>query len=204
MLQALQGQPVTPLVRVPWLEAGAIMRALDSGARGVICPMINNAEEAAEFSSYMRYPPRGERSYGPSRAVTALGADYYSKANADVLCIAMIETADAYKNIESIVATPGLDAVYVGPADLTLSLSNGELPPGTDHEEPEIVEAIQHILSVSHAHGVKACLHCYAPSYAAKAVEWGFDMVTLSSDVGHLGTRTAELVNQTRELIGSR
>jgi len=201
MLQALQGQPVTPLVRVPWLEPGAIMRALDAGARGVICPMINNAEEAAEFASYMRYPPQGLRSYGPARAATALGADYFTQANNDVLCIAMIETAEAFENLEAIVATPGLDAVYVGPADLTLSLSNGKLPPGTDHEEPEIVEAIMRILEVSHAHNVKACLHCYAPAYAAKAVQWGFDMVTLSSDIGHLASRTAELVDATRTLI---
>ncbi len=202
MLQALKASSATPLVRVPWLSAGDIMKALDAGALGIICPMINSRAEAEQLVSYMRYPPLGQRSFGPTRAVIAHGSDYGQHADREVLCLAMIETANGMKNLDEIVTTPGLDGVYIGPADLTLGLTGRKYPTGFDREEPEMVEAILSILKKSHAAGIRACLHCGQPAYAAKAIGWGFDMVTLLNDVRLLATAAQASLATTRKLLG--
>lgn len=204
MLQVLKANPVTPMVRVTWLSAGDIMKALDAGAIGIICPMINNRAEAEALVSYMRYPPLGQRSMGPTRAVFAHGSDYGQQADRDVLCFAMIETADGMKNLDEIVSTPGLDGVYIGPADLTLGLTGRKYPTGFDREEPEMVEAIKTILAKAHQAGIKACLHCGNPAYAAKAIGWGFDLVTLLNDVRLLAGAAQASVAQTRKLLGDQ
>ena len=109
MLQAVSSKEATPLARVPWLEAGIIMKLLDAGAYGIICPMINTPEDAQRFVSYCRYAPVGQRSFGPARAVMYAGADYAQHANETVLTLAMIETRQALDNVAAIAATPGLD-----------------------------------------------------------------------------------------------
>lgn len=203
MLQAMRGSPVTPLVRVPWLDPAAIMKVLDAGAYGVICPMINSREQAERLVSYMRYPPRGTRSFGPTRANFSAGADYGDHADAEVLCLAMIETAEAMANLEAIVTTPGLDGVYIGPADLTLGLTGRRYRTGFDREEPEMIEAIQRIADASHKAGIRAGLHTGSPDYAARAIGWGFDLVTLSSDVRLLAAAAQSSVGAVRKLIGA-
>lgn len=145
-------------------------------------PMVNSRAEAEQFVSYMRYPPNGQRSFGPTRAVIAHGSDYAQYADESVIALAMIETADGMKNLDEIVKTPGLDGVYIGPADLTLGLTGRKYPTGFDREEPEMIDAIKTILSKAHDAGIKACLHCGSGAYAAKAIGWGFDMVTLLND----------------------
>lgn len=202
MLQAMRASPVVPLVRVPWLDPGDIMKALDAGAYGVICPMVNTAEDAARLVSYVRYPPLGSRSFGPIRANFSAGADYGQHADGQVLCFAMIETAEALANIDEIVSTPGLDGVYIGPADLTLGLTGRKYPRGFDREEPEIVEAILHILKRAHHAGIKAALHNGTPEYAARAVEWGFDLVTVASDARLLTAAAQASVKSFRASLG--
>jgi 4-hydroxy-2-oxoheptanedioate aldolase len=204
MLQAMRASAVTPLVRVPWLDPAAIMKSLDAGAYGVICPMINTREEAERLVSYVRYPPDGMRSFGPTRANFSAGADYGQHADAEVLCFAMIETADAVANLDAIVSTPGLDGVYIGPADLTLGLSGRRYPTGFDREEPEIVEVIQTILHKAHKAGIRACLHNGTPTYAAKAIGWGFDLVTISNDVRLLAGAAQASVATARKLIADQ
>lgn len=201
MLQAMRASGVTPLVRTPWLEPADIMKALDAGAYGVICPMINTRAEALALVSFMHYPPHGVRSFGPTRAVFSAGADYGLYADAEVLCFAMIETATAMKNLKDIVATPGLDGVYIGPADLTLGLTGRKYPTGFDRKEPEMVDAIQTVLREAHAVGIRAGLHCGTPAYAAMAVGWGFDLVTISNDVRLLADAAQASVAQARALI---
>ena len=202
MLQAMRSSGATPMVRVPWLDAGEVMKALDAGAYGIICPMVNSRAEAEKLVSYMRYPPHGQRSFGPTRAVFSAGSDYGQHADGEVLALAMIETADAMRNLDEIVSTPGLDGVYIGPADLTLGLTGRKYPTGFDREEPEMVEAIRTILAKAHAAGIRACLHCGSPAYAAKAIGWGFDLVTLLNDVRLLATAAQANVAATRKLIG--
>lgn len=202
MFQAMRASGVTPMARVPWLDAGAIMKMLDAGAYGIICPMVNSRAEAEQLVSYMHYPPKGTRSFGPTRVNFSAGANYAAEANDEILCLAMIETAEAMANLEEIVTTPGLDGVYIGPADLTLGVTNGRLSPGFDREEPEMIEAIQKILSSAKNAGIRACLHCGSPAYAARAIGWGFDLVTLLNDVRLLASAAAASVSQTRELLG--
>lgn len=202
MLQAMRASGVTPMVRVPWLDPGAVMKALDAGAYGIICPMINTAEEAARLVSYVRYPPIGNRSFGPTRVNFAAGADYGQHADDEMLCFAMIETSEAVKNIDDIVATPGLDGIYIGPADLTLGLTGKKYRTGFDREEPEMIDAIKHVLDRAHRAGLRACLHNGSPEYAARALEWGFDLVTVSNDVRLLAGAAKDSVDKLRELRG--
>lgn len=204
MLQAMRASGVVPLARVPWLEPGIVMKVLDAGAYGVICPMVNTPEQAAEFVSCLRYPPLGQRSFGPTRASFSAGANYAAEANDEILGFAMIETAQAMANLEAIAATPGLDGIYVGPADLTLSLTGGRLAPGFDREEPEMIAALQTILAACKANGIRAALHCGTPDYAARAVGWGFDMTTVSGDSRLLAAGAAASVKAFRELTGGR
>jgi len=198
MLQAIRASGVTPIVRVPWLDPATIMQALDTGAYGIICPMINTREQAEQLVSYTRYPPRGTRSFGPARAIYSAGSDYASEANDEVFCLAMIETAEAMSNLEQIAATPGLDGLYIGPADLTISVTNGRLPPGFDRQEEEMLEVIAKIRQAAHSAGIRACLHCGSPDYAANAIAQGFNLTTLLNDMRLLAGAAAASVSQTR------
>jgi 4-hydroxy-2-oxoheptanedioate aldolase len=131
----------------------------------------------------VRYPPAGTRSFGPTRAAFSAGEDYGSHADEQVLCFAMIETAPGVAHIDEIAAVPGLDGIYIGPSDLTLGLTGKRYPPGLDREEPEILETIRRLLDRAHHAGIRAGLHTGTPAYARRAVEWGFDLVTVSNDV---------------------
>jgi 4-hydroxy-2-oxoheptanedioate aldolase len=202
MLQAMRASGVVPMARAPWLEPGIIMKALDAGAYGVICPMVNNAAQAAEFVSYMRYPPQGQRSFGPTRASFAAGADYGAHANNEMLAFGMIETAEGMANLSSIAATPGLDGLYVGPADLTLGLAQGRLAPGFDREEPEMISALHEIVAACKANRIRAALHCGTPDYATRAIAWGFDMTTVSGDARLLAAAAGASVARFRQLAG--
>jgi 4-hydroxy-2-oxoheptanedioate aldolase len=204
MLQAMRASGVVPLARVPWLDPASVMKMLDAGAYGVICPMINTREEAERLVSYVRYPPEGVRSFGPTRANFSAGPDYGKHADQEVICLAMIETAEALANIDAIVTTPGLDGVYIGPADLTLGLTGKRYPTGFDREEPEIVAAIRQIADKAHAAGIRAALHNGTPAYAAKAVGWGFDLVTISNDARLLATAAQASITTARKLIGEQ
>ena len=203
MLQAMRASGVVPLVRVPWLEPGIIMKMLDSGTYGIICPMINTGEEAAELVRHVRYPPLGERSFGPTRANFSAGENYAAEANDEILAFAMVETAEAMQNLDAIAATPGLDGIYVGPADLTFSLHQGRLAPGFDREEPEMIEALQTIVAACRRAGIRAALHCGTAEYAARAIGWGFDMTTVSGDSRLLAAGAAASVTRFRDLTGA-
>lgn len=201
MLQAIRASGVTPIVRVPWLDPAKIMQALDTGAYGIICPMVNTREQAEQLVSYMRYPPHGTRSFGPTRAVFSAGSDYASEANKEVFCLAMIETAEAMSNLDEIASTPGLDGLYIGPADLTISVTNGRLPPGFDRKEEEMLAVIDRILKAAQSAGIRACLHCGSPEYAANALSQGFNLATLLNDVRLLAGAAQASVEGTRALL---
>ena len=114
----------------------------------------------------------------------------------------MIETQEAFDNLDDIVSTPGLDGLYIGTADLTIGLNKGKLTPGFDRKEPEMIEAKKKILEVAHKHGKVACLHCGTPEYAAQASQWGFDLVTITNDVRLLAGAAGAHVKKFKELTG--
>lgn len=180
MFQAISQTDTVPIVRVPWNDPQIIMKVLDAGAYGVIVPLINNADEAARAVAACRYPPDGIRSYGPIRAAAYGGADYAAHANDEIVVLGMIETKDGIQNLETICATPGLDGVYVGPADLSYAL---DLPPMADNPNPIHIEMCDRIVATAHRHGKKAGLHTNSAAFSANAIKRGFDYVTLTTDV---------------------
>ena len=202
MFQAIRASGVVPLARAPWRDPGIVMKLLDAGAYGIICPMVNTPEEAADLTAMVRYPPRGYRSFGPTRANFSAGPGYAAEANDEIIVLAMIETAEAMRNVEAICATPGLDGVYIGPADLALGVTNGRLAPGPDREEPEMIEAIQGILAAAKGAGIGAGIHCDSPAYAAKAIGWGFNLTTIAGDVALLSSAARSTVLDARKMMG--
>lgn len=179
MLQAISTTDVVPFARVPWNEPGIIMKLLDAGCYGIICPMINTRAQAEAFVAACRYAPAGFRSFGPTRAVLYAGSDYGQHANQTVVTMAMIETAEAFGNLDEIMSTPGLDAIYIGPSDLALSMTGRA---AMDHAEPPMYDAVMTIRDAAKRHGVVAGIHCGAASYAGRMVAEGFQFVTIGSD----------------------
>jgi len=195
MLQAISTTPTVPVVRVPWLEPGILMKALDAGAYAVICPMVNTREDAQRLVSYTHYAPRGTRSFGPVRANLYGGADYFTHANDTIVAFAMIETAQALDNLDAILSVEGLDAIYIGPSDLSISLG---CRPDFDNPEPRAAQAIDHILARAKAHNVVAGIHNGAPEAALGRVGKGFQFVTVSSDARILAAGSQEILRKMR------
>jgi 4-hydroxy-2-oxoheptanedioate aldolase len=186
LLQAVAAGGGAPVVRVPDSRPAAITRALDAGARGVIVPLVESAEQAAAAVAACRYPPRGERSYGPFRASLHAGtADPLELEK--VACIAMIETRAGLDHLEDIAATDGLGGLYVGPADLSLGLG---LAPAS-YEAPAFVEALAAIRSACARHGRVAGIHCYDGATAARYAEQGFGMITVAVELRLLRSAVA-------------
>ena len=193
LLQALSASEVTPLARVPWNEPGIIMKLLDAGCYGIICPMVNTRQECERFVRACRYPPQGYRSYGPTRAKLYSGAGYAEHANETVLTFAMIETAEALDNLDEILSVKGLDGVYVGPADLSQSLGG---KPGADFEDGPVPEALDTILAATKERELWAGLHNASASYALQMTRKGFQLVTVQSDLGFLVDRAKAVVSE--------
>ena len=187
MLQAVNLGSATPIVRVPWNEPGVIGKSLDAGARGIIVPMVNTRAQAEAAVRACRYAPEGGRSYGPARVSRQEGADYYPNANADVAVIPMIETVEAISNLDDILSVPGVDAIYVGPADLSVTLG---LPPGNNDGAPAFDDALQAIVAGCVRHRVIAGCHT-ASELCPRRIEQGFQMITITSDTVAL-TRALE------------
>ncbi len=195
MLPAISTTDTTPLVRVPWNEPYEIMKVLDAGAYGVIVPMVNNREEALRAVQACRYPPLGNRSFGPIRGALYGGKGYAQEANNQLACIAMIETKEGTDNLEEIVTTEGLDGIYIGPADLALSMG---IPVRGDQPEAEHLEMVKHILATAKKHGVAAGIHTSSLEYTQKYLALGFHFVTLATDSVHM------VKNAARELAAAR
>lgn len=176
------GGDAMPFVRVLRNEAGLIGRALDAGAMGVIVPMVNDDAAAAAVVAAARYAPLGERSFGPIGAVTRYGGDYSTTANDRVAVVPMIETVEAVANVDAIAATRGVDAVYVGPSDLAMTMG---LAPGADQDDARFDEALAAVVAACATHGVVAGVHT-EPELVAKRYDQGFRMMTIGFDWGSM------------------
>lgn len=200
MLQAISTTPTVPVVRVPWLEPGILMKALDAGAYGVICPMVNSREDAQKLVAYTHYAPRGTRSFGPIRALLYGGADYPQQADATIVTFAMIETAAALDHLDEILSVEGLDAIYIGPSDLSLALG---CRPAFDDLDPRAAEAVDHILARAQAHGVVAGIHNGTPESALARIAKGFQFVTIGSDARFMAAGAQQAVADMRTGIAA-
>ena len=195
MFTAISTTPTVPIARVPWLDPGIIMKVLDAGAYGVICPMINSGEDAETFVQAARYAPLGSRSFGPIRALLYAGPDYPKFANETVVTMAQIETVKALDNLDAIMSVKGLDAVYIGPADLSISL--GCAPTFDDVEKP-VAEAIDLVLAKAKEHGIVACIHNGTVEAALKRVAKGFQLVTIGSDARLMAAGAEQVTSRMR------
>lgn len=179
MTRAIEARDCVPFTRVPANETWLISKALDAGVQGVVVPLVNSRAEAEAAVAACRYPPRGIRSYGPTRASVSMDARDTGTLGDSVLCFIMVETRQALERIEEIASTPGLDGIYIGPADLALGLG---LPPDLDKTEPEHIAAVATILAACRRYGVVAGIQCATGASGRSYAEKGFQLVTITKD----------------------
>jgi 4-hydroxy-2-oxoheptanedioate aldolase len=178
-LQAVARTGVTPLARVPANDTGWIGKVLDAGAHGVIVPMVNNVDDAQLAVANTRLFPLGRRSFGPIRLGQSLGRDP-KQLNEEVACIVMIETAEGVANAENICRVQGVDGVYIGPADLALTLG---LAPTAALQPGPHTEACEAIRRAAEAAGIIVGIHCESGASARQMAANGYRMLSIGSDV---------------------
>ncbi len=204
MLQAISTTSVIPLTRIPWNDPARLMKALDAGSYGVICPMINTPEDAQALVGACKYPPQGFRSFGPIRAkyyaggATHGGGDYHNFANEETLVIPQIETREAIKNLDAILSVPGIGAIYVGPSDLSMALGK---EPRKGQSDPEVIEARQTILEAAKRHGIPAGIHTNSTAVAVAMIKEGFQLTSLQSDDRFLMSKAKEELTAVRSAL---
>lgn len=178
MMQGIISAGAAPVVRVPRNDPQSIGKALDAGASGVIVPLVESVEAAKAAAAAFRYPPDGGRSYGPTRA-SIVAATPTPEDFEDVACIVMVETQAGLAHVGEIAAVTGIDAIYIGPADLAVTLGvRGALQERDDVHE----EAITRIRETCAARGVIAGIHCKEGEGARARREQGFQMITVGHD----------------------
>lgn len=200
ILPAISTTNTMPFVRVPWNEPYEIMKVLDAGAYGVIVPLINNRAEAEKAVSACRYPPDGLRSLGPVRAGIYGGPGYIQEANNEIACIVMIETAEALENLDDILSTPGVDAVYIGPSDLAYAIG---IPPTGDNNDPKHVATVDRIVAACKQHNVAVGIHTGSLEYTTRYLNQGFNLVTLGTDAGFMARLAYRELRAAREDTGT-
>ncbi len=191
MFQAIATTETVPLARVTWNDPAQIMRLLDAGAYGIICPMINSRAEAEAFVGACRYPPLGYRSLGPTRARVYAGADYPQHANDTIIALAMVETQQSLDNLEGILTTPGLDGVFVGPGDLRLSLTGKT---GMDLSDPILLNALERIANIARENGRVAGIWVPDIDAGQKMNRLGYKLISISTDTRLLTTAAQNIV----------
>lgn len=176
-----------PVVRVPVGDFALVSRVLDVGTEGIIAPMINTAADARALAAAAKLPPLGERSWGPHRAMTFAGITdqqiYLREANDQIVTFAMIETRTALDNLDAIVETPGIDGLFLGPADLSIALSNGA---HVDPHAPDVERALDRIVATVVKAGKIPAAHCHTPERALALAKRGMRFLTLASDLNYI------------------
>lgn len=188
-----------PLVRVGIGDQVLLGRAPDAGATGIICPMVNSGQDAAAFARACKYPPLGQRSFAPVRALAVhgmTGPEYLAAANDLVLSFAMVETAQALKHMDAIASTPGIDGIFVGPNDLSVSLSGGA---AVDPTLPKVEQAMQLIARKCAAHGAIAGAFANTPEIARAYRQMGFRLIAVASDAAYLAAGSRAMLAAAKE-----
>ncbi len=179
--RAVQLGGAVPMARVPWNDTVWIQRTLDAGALGLVVPMVNSVEDAKAAVGNMKFATRGQRSWGSSRVAPYIDGDYLDWANEHLAIIVMIETIQAVKSAEAIMAVDGVVGCFIGPNDLSLSmnLSRTDIGPGTAHEA-----AMQTVLQACKNTGKAAGKHCFSAVEVTERIGQGFQYLALLSDAG--------------------
>jgi 4-hydroxy-2-oxoheptanedioate aldolase len=193
----LAGKPA--MVRIPVGRFEMASRALDFGACGVIAPMVNSVADAKAFAAAMKFPPLGERSWGPTRVLALHGIaspqTYLETANRDTLAIAMIETRAAQAALDDILAVDGIDGVFVGPSDFSIALSGGAK---VDANNPEMLQAATEIAERTTRAGKIPCTLAITGEAGRRARDQGFRLIALGSDINYLTAGANAVVNTAR------
>ena len=197
MFQAISTTDVVPMARVNWNEPGQIMKILDAGAYGIICPMVSNKKEAENFVKACMYPPKGYRSFGPIRGLLYGGADYGKHANDEIIKFAMIETKEALSNLDEIMSTEGLDGIYIGPADLSLAV--GAEPSFDIPETSPVFNVILTILAHAKKNNIIPAIHNMSPEYAQKMINLGFKLVTIGADQRYMSSGAKAAIDKIKQ-----
>jgi 4-hydroxy-2-oxoheptanedioate aldolase len=199
-IAAVRTVGAAPIVRIPFGDFAAASRMLDFGAEGVIAPMINTVKDARALVSAAKFPPLGERSWGPMRAMTLAGIGdpkrYLDDANAATVTLAMIETQAAMDNLDAIAATPGIDVLFVGPSDLSIGLTGGK---ELDPHSPKVEAALDKIVTACRKAGKVAGLYCANAERATACARRGIRFLAVGSDLGFLRAGTAAQVKLLRQ-----
>lgn len=185
-LAAVRMGGAAPVVRIPLGGFAVASRVLDLGAEGIVAPMINTVEDARAFVAATKFPPIGERSWGPVRATTFMGMDadsYLAQANDAIVTFAMIETRAALKNVDAILAIPGIDAAFIGPSDMSITLSDGKI---LDPHSAEVEKAVDAIAVAAKKAGKIAAAYCANAERANALAERGYRFFAIASDTGFL------------------
>ena len=183
-LVAAAGKPA--IARIPIGDFATASRLVDAGVSAVIAPMINTVEDARRFGGFMKYPPLGERSWGPHAAVTLTGLtpdQYLARANAFTLSFAMIETRDAMGLVDAILAVPSIDGIFIGPSDLSIALTNGS---GISPTGPEVDKALDHAQARARAAGKPIAVYAHSGERASMLAKRGFNLIAIGSDTNLL------------------
>ena len=202
MLQAISTTDVVPMARVNWNEPGQIMKILDAGCYGIICPMVSNKEEAERFVQACMYPPSGYSSFGAVRGLIYGGADYADHANDEILKLAMIETKESLDKLDEIMSTDGVDGIYIGPSDLSLAI--GEKPGFDRAEDTKAYSEILRILEHAKKNNIFAGIHNGTPEYAQKMIDKGFNFVTIGADQRAMSAGAKEIVEKMKGSISKK
>ena len=202
LLQAISTTETVPIARANWLDVGQIMRLLDGGAYGMICPMIDNKIQCETFVHACKYPPIGYRSFGPTRARVYGGADYGLYANDEIITMAMVETVEALANIDKIASVRGLDSIFVGSADLLLSLT-GKVT-ADQNTQPIIDDALKTIVETCQKYGVVPGIFSTSVTECKQLMQQGFRFITLKSDSMILSEYATQLVKELRGIANPK
>ncbi len=185
-LTAAKAARMPAIVRVANNDPGLVGRALDAGAQGIMCPLINSVDEAESFVRAVKYPPRGFRSWGPYRAKIGYTGDYFKTANRFTIACPQIETKGALDQLDDILGLEGLDMVCFGPNDLSVALT-GRL----DIWASEVQEAMREVLRKAREKGVMTLIFCNDVDFAKPRIEEGWDVVAVGTDTGWLSSGAA-------------
>lgn len=195
--QVLSSTPAVPMARVPWNDPAQIQYVLDAGAYGVVVPLINSYDDAARAGQACRYSPKGYRSVGPNRVRFYAGEDYFTGANDEVICLVMIEDIKTVQDkLEEICKAPGIDGLYIGPSDLSVTMGGS---PGLGQTNAKHLAACQRVLDAANTAGLVAGIHAVSASEAKYRFAQGFKFCHIGSDIRYLDNATkaamAELNN---------
>jgi 4-hydroxy-2-oxoheptanedioate aldolase len=194
-IAAVRQGGAAPIVRVPLNDFALVSRSLDFGAEGIIAPMINTPADARAFAAAAKFPPVGERSWGPHRAMTLGGvpdmSTYLREANDHVVTFAMIETRTALQNFDAIIATPGIDGFFLGPSDLSIALSDGK---NVDPLSKEVDGHLDTMIAGAQKAKKIPGAYCHSAERAAALAKRGVKFLAVSSDLGMLRAGAAAVM----------